>query len=203
MVEIAEPSNARSKRTRSRLLDATSELLADGVDAVTMAAVANRAGVSRAAAYLHFESRSDLIAALFDHLAERNRLAESMAPVWAADTAVGALDAWAQHLARHHTPMIQIDRAIQQLGRLDSDIAQHRRRVCDAQLESCQRLAAWLEADGVLAPEWTPAIATDLLYGLVATDLIDRLTNERSWTQADLAQNLATLLRRTLTAGGS
>jgi AcrR family transcriptional regulator len=203
MAEIAHPANARSRRTRSRLLDATRELLEDGVHALTMAAVAERAGVSRGAAYLHFESRADLLAALFDHLAERNHLAESMAPVWAAPDASTALDEWARHLARHHPPMITVDRAIQQLQRLDDDIAQHRRRVIQAQLRTCRRLARWLADDGVLAPEWTVETAADLIYGLIATDLIDRLITDRAWSLDDLARHLSVMLRRTLTFSAS
>jgi len=90
--DITEPTNARSRRTRARLLDAARALLEEGQGTFTVAAVAERAEVSRAAAYLHFASRADLIGSLFEHLAEKNRLAESVASVWSAPNATAALD---------------------------------------------------------------------------------------------------------------
>jgi hypothetical protein len=71
--------------------------------------------------------------------------------------------------------------------------------VRDAQSVSSERLARALEAEGVIAPEWTAATAVDLLYGLIATDLIDRLTTDRHWSPDELASRLSTLLLRTLT----
>jgi AcrR family transcriptional regulator len=199
MVEIEQPANARSRRTRSRLLDATKDLLEEGYAGFSVAAVAERAGVSRAAAYLHFESRADLIASLFDHLADRNRLDESLAAVWAAPDAVTALEEWARHLARYHPPMIAIDRAIQHLEASEPDIRAHRKRVNAAQLQSCRRLVEWLAQDGALAPGWTQPRATDALFGLISTDLFERLTQDRRWTTTTLADSLALLLRRTFT----
>jgi AcrR family transcriptional regulator len=199
MVEIVEPANARSRRTRSRLLDATRDLLEEGFAGFSVAAVAERAGVSRAAAYLHFGSRADLIASLFDHLADRNRLDDSMSSVWAAPDAVGALDQWARHLARYHPPMVAIDRAIQHLEKTEPDIREHRQRVSTAQLETCRRLVDWLADDGTLAPGWTRARATDALFGLISTDLVDRLTRDRRWSGTTLAESLSLLLRRAFT----
>jgi AcrR family transcriptional regulator len=199
MAEIAEPSNARSRRTRSLLLDAARSLLEEGLATFTIAAVAERAGVSRAGAYLHFESRSDLIASLFDHLAAENKLSDSMAPVWKAKDATAALDQWARHLARYHPPMLSINRAIEQLRRSDVDIAKHRRRVSAAQLASCRRLADWLASDGALAAGWTPETAADALYALIADDVFERLLGDRGWNEQDLANVLSLMLRRAFT----
>lgn len=63
---ISAPQNARSRRSRAALLDATRELITEGgFDALTMAAAADRAGVSRRAVYLHFATRAELVTALF------------------------------------------------------------------------------------------------------------------------------------------
>jgi AcrR family transcriptional regulator len=52
-----------------------------------MAAVAERAGVSRRAVYLHFTSRAELLTELFAHVSEQEGLAASLQPVWAAPDA--------------------------------------------------------------------------------------------------------------------
>ncbi|HCT78525.1 MAG TPA: TetR family transcriptional regulator, partial [Micromonosporaceae bacterium] len=58
-----EPRNARSRRTREALLMATRELIEqDGFAGTTLAAIAERAGVSHRALYLHFSSRGELLA---------------------------------------------------------------------------------------------------------------------------------------------
>jgi Bacterial regulatory proteins, tetR family len=66
-------------------LDAT--WLEHGTESLTMAAVAERAGVSRRAVYLHFTSRAELLTELFAHVSEQEGLAASLQPVWAAPDA--------------------------------------------------------------------------------------------------------------------
>lgn len=199
--QIERPSNARSRRTHAALLAATRSILEDeGFEALTMGAVAELAGVSRGAAYLHFASRADLVSALFRHIAETEGLAESTERVWQAPTAVDALDEWARHLARYHPRLIAVTRAVERVRGLDPDAAAHRRRVVRAQLANCRRLATWLHDEGRLAPPWTVDTATDMLWALISTDMIDGLLADRGWSQRRLAESLGLLLRATFTA---
>jgi AcrR family transcriptional regulator len=195
---ISEPANARSRRTRAGLLAAAREILeGEGFEALTMAAVAEGAGVTRRAAYMHFTSRGDLVAALFDYVADAEGLEESLERVWRAPDAVGALDEWAAHLARYHPRLLAVDRALQHVWRLDPDAATHRRRVVDEKLANCRRLARWLDAEGRLADGWTVAAAGDMLFALIASDVIEALLVDRGWSQKRLAEGLAKLLRAT------
>lgn len=197
---IDEPGNARSRRTRAALLDATREILEDrGFEALTMAAVAARAGVSRRAVYLHFASRAALVDALFRHIAEHEGLDDSTRRVWAAPDGVAALDEWARHLAHYHARLIAVSRAVDRVRRDDADAARHRRRVVRAQLANCRRLAVRLDKEGRLAPPWTVDTATDMLWALISTDMIEGLLVERRWSRRRLAQHLAVLLRSTFT----
>ena len=160
--QIEEPANARSRRTRAALLAATRSILeTDGFEALTMSAVTERAGVSRGAAYLHFASRADLVAALFQHVAETEGLQESTDRVWQAPNAIAALDEWARHLARYHPRVLTVTRAVERVRHVDTDAAEHRARVVAAQLANCRRLAAWLNDEGRLAAPWTVDTATD------------------------------------------
>ncbi|MFT4127406.1 MAG: TetR/AcrR family transcriptional regulator [Gordonia sp. (in: high G+C Gram-positive bacteria)] len=64
-----EPRQERSRLTRDRLLTETVDALArDGWSAATVAAVAERAGVSRGAAQHHFPTREALIIAALEQL---------------------------------------------------------------------------------------------------------------------------------------
>src|SRR5688572_23279920 len=59
MSPIETPANSRSRRTRSALLSAARDLLEEGgAEALTMSSVAERAGVTRRAVYLHFGVRA-------------------------------------------------------------------------------------------------------------------------------------------------
>lgn len=61
----------RSHRTQEALLDAAEELFASqGVDATSVADVAERAGASIGAVYHHFRDKKALLYALYDRLAE-------------------------------------------------------------------------------------------------------------------------------------
>lgn len=201
MPAIGQPVNARSVRTRAGLLGAARVILEDGGgEALTMAAVAERAGVTRRAVYLHFGSRSDLLCALFDHVAEEEALAASVAPIWDAPDAAAALDAWASHLAEYHPKVMAVDRAVQLVEHVDADAARHRRRVSAEQEAICRRLASRVADEGLLAPGWTVDTATDLLFGLIATEMVERLLVVRGWSPLQLATHLSLLLRSTLVA---
>ena len=79
-------SEASSKRLskparRTQLLDTALAMVRDeGTDALTLARVAERAGVSKPVAYQHFETRAGLLLALYERMDEepRARLVEAL-----------------------------------------------------------------------------------------------------------------------------
>lgn len=197
---ISEPSNARSRRTRAALLAAARALLEErGFDALTMSAVADRAGVTRRAVYLHFPNRGKLVGELFDYVAGAEGLAESLQQVWDAPDAGSALDQWAAHLARYHPQVLALDRAMQQTWRQDPDAAAHRKRVVAEKLSNCRRLARRLDEERRLAAGWTTESATDVLFALISSDMIESLIVDRRWSRRRLADHLALLFRSAFT----
>ena len=81
-----EPVRLAAADRRDALLDAAAELLATSdVEAVSMEAVAERAGVSRPLVYKHFGNRSELLAAVYQRESALLH-AELTADVSAADT---------------------------------------------------------------------------------------------------------------------
>lgn len=87
---VRQPQQERSRLTRERLLRATIDTLArDGWAAVTVANVAERAGVSRGAAQHHFRTREDLITAaleqIFDDMTESVSVVDDAADGEVAD----------------------------------------------------------------------------------------------------------------------
>jgi AcrR family transcriptional regulator len=199
---IKKPTNARSRRTRTALLGSAREILeARGFEALTMTAVAETAGVTRRAAYLHFATRAELIGALFDFVAGAEGLDESLRRVWEAPDAVSALDEWAAHLARYHVRVLAVDRAVERVRHVDADAAAHRKRVVAEKLSNCRRLVSRLEQEGRLARSWTEETASDMLFSLISSDMIEALTLDRRWSRRRLADHLALLFRSAFVAG--
>ncbi|RMI46069.1 TetR/AcrR family transcriptional regulator [Streptomyces triticirhizae] len=199
---IEQPLNARSRRTRQAILAATRALLEErGLDALTMAAVAERVGVSRRGLYLHFASRGELVAALFDYVAGVEGLERSLEHVWAAPDSPAALTEWAHHLARYHPNVLAVDRAVQQVRTHDPDARRHYERANAAQLANCRRLTRWLAREGRLAEPWTEESGAALLWSLVSSEVIGGLLEEQGWSREELGERLALLYRRTLVAG--
>ncbi|MFI5608012.1 TetR/AcrR family transcriptional regulator [Amycolatopsis sp. NPDC051903] len=68
---LREPQQERSRTTRRRLIEAAIDCLGElGWHGVTVAVIAERAGVSRGAAQHHFPTREDLVAAAVELLGE-------------------------------------------------------------------------------------------------------------------------------------
>ena len=198
---VSQTLNARSRRTREGLLASARSILEEqGFDALTMTAVADHAGVTRRAVYLHFPSRADLVAALFDHVARTEGLHESLARVWAAPDAAAALDEWARHLARYHVRLLAVDRAISRVENADPDAAAHRARVSAEKLGGCRRLVQRVQEEGALAQPWTVGAAADMIFALSTSDVVGGLVVERGWSPDRLARHLGLLLRSTFLA---
>lgn len=193
---IVEPRNLRSERTRADLLAAMRSLLEEqGFQALSMAAVAERAGVSRRAVYLHFNSRTDLVTALFDYVSREEGLAESVRAVWDSPSAVEALDEWARHLARYTPRVLAVDNAVELVRDQDDDARKHHRTVVRQQRANARRLIRWLHDDGVLAPGWTVDTATEMCWALMSPDVVRRLVVDLHWSRRQLAEHLIRTFR--------
>ncbi len=63
---VAVPKRMTNEQRRSQLLQTAYEIIrSEGTDALTLARVAERAGVSKPVAYEHFETRSGLLIAMY------------------------------------------------------------------------------------------------------------------------------------------
>lgn len=195
---IDEPLNARSRRTNEALLSAARSLIEEsGFQSLTMAAVAERAGVTRRAVYLHYSSRAELLSELLRHLGETEELGVSLERVWASPDSVAALDEWSRHLARAHPRIMPIARAVDQERRTDPDASAMRDNIMHRWRLGCRRLVTWLRDEGRLAEPWTVDSATDMLWALMSWDVLEGLTVEREWSAERYAEHMALLFRST------
>jgi AcrR family transcriptional regulator len=198
---IAVPTNARSRRTRAAVLDAARALLEEhGPTALTMAATAERAGVSRRSVYLHFATRADLLVALYDHVYEVERVGDSLRPVLEAPDPVTALDELAAHVGRIRPRVGAAAAAIRRERRTDPDFAAHWEVVARDQRRICRQVIRALHRDGQLAQPWTIATATDMLWTLLSGDVTDNLMIDCGWSTDRYVDHLAALIRAAFVA---
>jgi AcrR family transcriptional regulator len=90
----SERRDAASRATRQRIVEAALAVVTaeGGVPEFTMEAVARRAGISRMTLYYQFGSRSDLINAMADELAERSHIVKYMGVAFRRRDALATLD---------------------------------------------------------------------------------------------------------------
>jgi AcrR family transcriptional regulator len=201
MERIETPQNQRSRDTRAQLLDGAWRLLEErGGAGLTMAAVAQAAGVSRSGLYLHFTSRGQLFVELLDHIDRRLDVAGSLQAVDEAVDAAAALAAWAQHVATYHYRLIAVVRAVDRCRHDDPDAAALWHRATSGWYARCLSVTGRLQQQDRLAVPWTATTAADLLFVHMSVDMVDNLRNERGWTTDELTERLTLLATRTLLA---
>lgn len=200
---IEETRNARSRRTAAALLTAARELIErEGFSTLTMSAVAERAGISRRAVYLHFAGRAQLLAALYRSLGDTEELAASLEAVWESPTALAGLTEWAAHIARSHPRILAVLQAVGRARFDDADAADIWNTAQGNWLKGCRRLMRWLADEGHLSLQWTAESAADMMWALMSIDVLDRLLNERHWSHRTLADRLAHVFHATFTTSG-
>lgn len=187
--------------TRRRILEAAAKLLQQpgGVD-VRMGQIADEAGVSRQALYLHFADRSQLLVAAVGHVDETAGLADKKRPIEDASTAREAIDRYVQMHAEDMPRIADVARAMDAARRTDPAIDAAWQDRLSGRRRYCRRLAARLQAEGDLADGWTVDDAADLLLLLISPRSWDDLVTERGWPPSRYIQNIQTTIHSALVA---
>ncbi|URM94498.1 TetR/AcrR family transcriptional regulator [Actinomadura madurae] len=161
MPKISEATVAEHRARQLRtLLDAARALVAEeGIEALSLAALARRVGLSRPSLYEYFRSKDDLVAAVLEQ--ELPRWAEHVERALAG---VQSLDGKVEAYIRAQLEVMTDGRHAAAVALVEHALAEpalERIRVGHAQL--LRPLAAALDAGGV--PE--PALRAELIQGLV------------------------------------
>ena len=163
----------RKAETRSRLIAAAAELFADqGVDAVSVDAVAEAAGRTSGAVYAHFGSKQGLLLALLDSWKD-SVLTVLLAEVAVTESPLGQLAAVWENVAPTTAEAGSWSLLEQELwlrAARDPEVADVLRvRNAEARRSTGRRLAGWSSAVGarpVGSPEESAVLVKALLTGL-------------------------------------
>ncbi len=119
----------RSQRTQQALLDAAEALFAEqGVDATSVAEVAERAGTSIGAVYHHFRDKKALLYALYDRLAEsfQATTAEAVDPArWVGASVGDILQGYLEFALQSERERPGFKRVGLEASRLDPALGEH------------------------------------------------------------------------------
>ena len=178
---MSQTQQQRRAETRARLVDAATALFADqGIDAVSIDAVADAAGRTSGAVYDHFGSKQGLLMALLDSWKD-SLLTVLLAQVAVSDSPRGQLAAVWENVAaqpgdeRERLPLLELELWLR--AARDPDVADVLRvRSAEARRYSARRLAGWSAAVGarpVVEPEELAVLVKALLTGLAMQRRLD------------------------------
>ncbi|HJT43275.1 MAG TPA: TetR/AcrR family transcriptional regulator [Rhizomicrobium sp.] len=180
---------AASGDTRSRILEAALARVRESQgEGLTMSEVADQAGLSRQAVYLHFADRKALMIALTRYAdearyADRERgLAAKMASILGAPSARAAVAAMVAMQAGDNPGLWPVARLFDRLRRDDPAVdAAWQERLAN-RLAGCRAIAERFKAEGALAPHLSVETAADLLWTLTSQRMWEELVMGRGWT---------------------
>jgi AcrR family transcriptional regulator len=189
--------------TRSRILDGAWALLEERGSGVRLADIAERAGVSRQAVYLHFRDRVSLFVAVADHIDVtfgRDRLRSH---VFGAPTGVDSLRRWVQTMSWYIAKIDSVSRILELAADSDEALSAAWKDRMTGRRGHVRRIAERIAAEGRLAEGWTVETAADLIFAVTLPGSWRVLTSVVGWSQERYAEEVTGLLERSLLTSGA
>ncbi len=163
-----------------------------------MAEIAEEAGVSRQAVYLHFSSKPELLVAVADFVDEEagvpailSRLSQAKTP---ADIVNSGVSAYAEIQPR----IYDIATIVYAARRSDPAAEAAWQNRMAARRTGIRHDIERLQETGALADGWTVDEAADLVWALLSLQTYEYLVIERDWPIDRFVERLQEILRRTL-----
>jgi AcrR family transcriptional regulator len=164
---------------------------------VRMEDVAHAAGVSRQAVYLHFASRADLLIATVRYVDEVRGVNERVERFRVAAKGVEALEAYIEFWGHYVPEIYGLARALLAVRETDAAAAAAWEDRMAVARWSCRCIIECLVRDGMLAPEWQAAEATQALWAMLSIAVWEDLTVSCGWTTSQYVHWLQVALKRT------
>lgn len=186
-----------------RILQAAHTLMSQGALRASMAEIAEAAGISRQALYLHYGTREALLTALNQHLAQSFGIAGELQRIADSATGIEVLRASASFQARLYPKVWAVVRALESAQSNNDEDAE---RVWQAQLrndlEGCRATVKRLRREKLLRAGLDIDTATDLLWALTSIPLWEELVLQRGWSAKRYELHVAELLIAALIDSG-
>jgi AcrR family transcriptional regulator len=175
--------STRREKTRTRLLASARTLFeARGYHEVGLEEIGAAADVSRQTVYLHFVSKSQLLADLFDWVEEQERLGELLAPVFAAPTGLEALLRLVDVHATFEGRIAAIAAVAESARRTSPEMDALVTERMELRHRAMREIVTRVHHEGRLRPGWTIDDATAVLWTLLSPATYRLLVHDRSWS---------------------
>jgi AcrR family transcriptional regulator len=167
--------------TRRRILVTAERLFAEqGYAAVTMEAIAHRAGVSLATIYLHFPGRAAIVGALAEEIVAAPEL--SVEQVAQSSDPVEQMRVGARIMRQLNERSWLITDILRSQRGSDPEVARLWALWQQRHLEAMRQTIVAIAEKGVLRPGLNADEAVDALYALAGTEVYRALVQERGWS---------------------
>jgi len=190
----------RSVRTRAEILDVAWKLFAKKGEAVSMVEVAQAAGLTRQAVYIHFRSRGGLLVALVQRADERADIHAKFRKALAVKDPIRRLDAflavWFDFVPTIHPVATTLMRARSE----DPEAAAAWADRMEELRGGYRTLTKSLRRDGALAEGWTIETSADYLWAGSSVQVWELLAVDRGWGASRSASALRKALAKAVLA---
>jgi len=184
--------------TRKRILEATWQLMEQRRGkGVLMSEIAEAAGVSRQAVYLHFASRTELMIAMTNYVDEVKGLSERFDQFRAATTGIELLETCIDVWGNYIPEIYGIAKALLSTRESDEATAAAWNDNMSCLRDVCREIIEALEREGALAPEWSREEAIEMFWTMISINNWEQLTIECGWSTDQYIDRMKTLLKRT------
>jgi len=184
--------------TRERILEVTGDLISVHGPNVKLSEVAERAGVSRQALYLHFGDRTGLLVALVNHMDSTLELGPALEHVLAAPTGADLLDRAMRLNTEFWAAVAPVARVLQAAQRDDDALdAAWRDRMRFRQHAFTEMIRAIADKNE-LADDWSIEDAAGALYAVAHFDTWRELTQQLGWSDDRYIDRMTTMLTQSL-----
>ena len=186
--------------TREAILRATWDLVEEHGARVRLVDVAERAGVSRQAVYLHFGDRSGLFRALVGHMDVALGVPDLEERVHRAASGLEALERAVELYAVIAPRIDRVARVLEAAQHDDAALAEAWRDRMTLRRVASRAIVERLAADGRLAHGWTIEAAADLFYAITLPGVWRELTTVLGWMSDVYRERMTRFLSRALTS---
>lgn len=187
-----------SPETRTRILEAAWKLVEESGAGIRLANVAERAGVSRQALYLHFGDRSGLLMALVDYVDKSQGWSELRSHIFGAPSGVESLRRWVEAMGSYTARIDQITQAVEANQYQDEAIADAWRKKMSGRQSMILTMMERISGEGALAAEWDVVDAANVVYVYTMPGPWRELTRELGWSIEKYASTVWRLLSESL-----
>ncbi len=159
--------------------------------------IAEAAGISRQALYLHFGSRTELMIATLRYVDETKGLYDRLNQFNVATTGIARLEA-SVDVWGHYIPEIYgLAKALLSTRDTDEATAAAWNDSMSCLRDACRQIVDTLEREGNLALGWSRDDAIDMLWTMLSIHNWEHLTIDCNWSTPQYIDWMKTLLKRT------